>query len=128
MLSPDMQREAASMDTKPQSLPDGFEPLLPYVSEWSGLDETGVVKKRLSSSIEDLRAFYEAGQPLFPKILGYMKERPIGSLTPSENALFKLALALIEISYTFEIYFGAIPSHLYDARKISREVRLEVAV
>jgi len=114
------------MAARLQSLPDGFESLLPYVSEWAGLDETGVVKKRLTSSIEDLKAFYDAGRPLFPKILNYMKERPIGSLTPSENALFSLALALIEVSFTFEVYYGIIPPHLADMSKIGREVRLEV--
>jgi hypothetical protein len=114
------------MNAMSQSLPEGFEPLLPYVSAWSGLDEMGRMNKRVASSIQDLKAFYDAGVQLFPEIMAYLHKRPIGSLTPSEDTLFKLALALLEISYTFEVYHGAVPSHLFDIRKMRREVQLEV--
>ena len=114
------------MDTEAQSLPAGFEPLLPYATAWAGLDEAGVVEKRLGSPIEDLRAFYDAGAPLFSKIMAHMSERPIGSLSPAEDRLFKLALALLEVSATFEVYHGNPPSHLYDVSRIAREVRVEV--
>jgi len=109
-------------------LPAGFETLAPFAREWAHLDEAGVVKKRLSSSIEDLRAFYDAGTPLLSAILVYLKERSIGSLTPGEDALFKTTLALLEVSFTFEVYFGNIPPHLNDVSTIEREVRLEVPV
>lgn len=116
------------MSAAPEILPAGFEPLTPFAREWSGLDEVGVVKKRLSSSIEELRAFYDAGAPLLPKILAYLKERPIGSLSASEEALFKTSLALLEVSFTFDVYFGNVPAHLNDVSKIAREVRVEVPV
>ncbi len=114
------------MSTDSPSLPVGFEPLAPFVREWGGLDEVGVVKKRLSSSIEDLEAFYEAGRPLFPAILAYMKARPVGSLSANESTLFSLALALVEVSFTFEVYFGNPPWHIEDVSNIIREVRVEM--
>ena len=43
------------MNSMTHELPAGFEALAPYAREWSDLDEVGVVKKRLSSSLEDLR-------------------------------------------------------------------------
>ena len=114
------------MSTTSSTLPDGFESLLPYVASWSGLDEMGRVNKRLTSTIEELKAFYDATAPEFPKIMAYLQKRPIGSLTPSEDALFKLALGLVEISFTFEVFHGSVPLDLYDVRKISREIQMEV--
>jgi hypothetical protein len=115
------------MGANSELLPEGFEPLQPFVSAWAGLDEMGRVNKRLSSSIEELKSFYDAAAPLFPKTMAYLQRCPIGSLTPSQDALFKLALGLVEISFTFEVFHGVFPPDLYDIRKISREIQLEVA-
>lgn len=114
------------MGAKAVSLPAGFEALQPYVADWAFLDEMGRVEKRLSLTYDEVKKFYDAGAPIFDKVMEYLRARPIGSLTPSEDALFKIALGLVEVSFTFEIYHGEFPPDLYDTRKVKREVQLEL--
>jgi hypothetical protein len=100
-----------------QALPEGFEALLPFVPVWVLPDASARMAKRQSSSIEEIRRFYDAIVPMGEKALDYLREFPLGSLTPQGENLLKLMLALTELGPAVEWYDNP---QVYDGFPISR--------
>lgn len=85
-------------------LPAGFEDLEPHVAAWALADEDARFHKRLGSSMEEIRQFYEAIAPRMERVMAHLQGCPVNGLPPADDALLKLALAYVEISRVFEVW------------------------
>ncbi len=91
-----------------QLLPPGFEELEPWVATWSLATETERNRKHLSSTMQDVRKFYDAILPRLEDILEHLRAleangRPQSIPQESKN-LYYLALSLAEVSQSVEIH------------------------
>lgn len=85
-------------------LPEGFADLEPWLAEWSRATQNERWDKRLRSTPDELRAFYDALLPRLPAILDHVDQFPLGQLPPSSAELFHLALMHAEIAPNVELY------------------------
>lgn len=102
---------------KQYSLPQGFEALEPFVGDWVLPDAIARGAKRQSSTIEEIRRFYEAMLPLGEAALAYLRQFQVGSLAPEAERLLKLMLALAEVAPAVEWYNSP---KVFDGFEVSR--------
>ena len=85
-------------------LPEGFEDLAPYAG-WALEPERARTEKKVESSMEELRAFYDAAMPRLEEIMAYLDSVPGGEERPAPaHRLYLLSLSLVEIANLVEIY------------------------
>ncbi len=99
------------------SLPEGFEALEPFVAAWVQPDASGRMAKRQSSTIAEIRSFYDVIVPLGEAALDYLRGHKLGALPPEAENLLKLMLALTELGPAVEWYDNP---QVYDGFPISR--------
>jgi hypothetical protein len=99
------------------SLPAGFESLEDFISDWVLADAAARMAKRQSSTIDDIRRFYDAVLPYGEKTLLYLREFQLGSLPPEGERLLKLMLALAEVAPAVEWYKSP---QVYDGFPVTR--------
>lgn len=87
-------------------LPEGFEELEPWVSEWALPTQNRRWDRRLASTKEELAAFYAAVLPYLERILERADAHPLGQLPAPVARLFDLALMHAEIAPNAELYDG----------------------
>jgi hypothetical protein len=98
-------------------LPDQFHDLEPLAAAWALSTETERHARRLSSGIEELRAFYDAIFPRIVDVLAYLSEFPLEGLTPEAQRLLHLAFSLAEIAPAVELYGQPEVPDGYDSRR-----------
>ena len=76
------------------TLPAGFEALAPFVADWVLENASARMAKRQSSSMAEIRRFYDAIVPMGVQALDYLRGYELGSLTPEGENMLKLMLAL----------------------------------
>ena len=85
-------------------LPQAFADLAPYM-DWALEPERARTAKKAASSMEEIRAFYDAMMPRLEKIMAYLDGVPAGDERPeSAHRLHLLALSLVEVANLVEIY------------------------
>ena len=84
-------------------LPDEFADLEPF-SEWCLRTEAGRYAKRLSSSMEEMQAFYDAAFPRLEEILTYLDKLELSSLPADADQLLLLCYSLVNISFPVEVW------------------------
>ena len=87
-------------------LPDDFTDLEPWVAEWALASEPARNKKRIASSIETLRGFYDALLPRMDTIIGYLKTIGFDDLSAADTRLLHLALMFMEVAGAIEVFFA----------------------
>lgn len=87
-----------------ERLPEGFEDLAGWLNEWALKTEQQRFGKRVRSTIEDIRPFYDAMLARMPAIMEHLSRLPVEGLAPEDEALMKLALSYVEISRCFEAW------------------------
>ncbi len=85
-------------------LPAQFADLEPFVADWSLAEERARNHKRLSSSMEELRTFYDAIFPRMETILAYLQQFPSDMMPEKVRRLFFLTLSLAEIAPAVELF------------------------
>ena len=98
-------------------LPSGFEVLEPFVSDWVLPDAVTRMARRQSSSIEDLRHFYDTMLPMGEAALAHLRQYKLEELRPESERLLKLMLALAEVAPAVEWYNDP---QVYDGFPVSR--------
>jgi hypothetical protein len=87
-------------------LPDAFIDLAPFLAIWGDLEtaqERYLVRQH--SRMPDLQHFYDALAPRLVSVFDHLDRFPVDApLPPPEAALFRLTLALGEVSPAIEIY------------------------
>jgi hypothetical protein len=85
-------------------LPSGFESLEPFVADWVQPDAVARLAKRQTSTMEDIRRFYDAALAVGDGALDYLRQFQLGALPPDAERLLKLMLALAEVAPAVEWY------------------------
>jgi hypothetical protein len=87
-------------------VPEGFEPLLPFVSRWALESEAKRYRERVRSNLEELRQFYDAAMPLAEKAIQLLNRYPAsgGGIPQDISTLNYLMLSLMEISRSIELW------------------------
>lgn len=87
-----------------QLLPEPFKRLEPFATQWSIDDEASRNLKRISSTIESLREFYQALLPEMQSIIDYLRPLPLPKLNDQQLSLLNLAKMLMEVAPAIEIF------------------------
>ncbi len=84
-------------------LPAEFADLEPYL-DWALATERERTAKRLSSSMDDIKAFYETMSPRLEAVAAYLNGFPLDALPPEAERLLHLSLSLMEVANAVEMF------------------------
>lgn len=87
----------------PARLPKPFGDLEPFAG-WALGSEREREERRLASTIEELRAFYDAVTPRIAAIVSYLNGFALDEMPAPARTLLDLALSWTEIASAVEIY------------------------
>ncbi len=85
-------------------LPPEFSDLEPWVAHWCLDGEPERYAKRLSSTMEEIQAFYDAVFPRAEEAMQYLEKFPLDELPEGAHRLLKLLYSLIVMSFPVEIW------------------------
>ena len=88
---------------RPKTLPPEFQDLSEW-EDWIQWVEEERIQKRVDSSIEEIRQFYDAVFPRLKDILDYFATTDPQSMNDEPMALFCLATSFMEIADAVEYY------------------------
>lgn len=94
-------RKAAAGGAGP--LPKAFAALTPFL-DWARDSERARNAKRTSSTMAEIRAFYEAMHGCIDAALEYLNARPLDRLSEPDRRLFLLVMALPEAANAIELF------------------------
>jgi hypothetical protein len=84
-------------------LPPDFADLEPF-ADWCLPTEAERYAKRLSSSMDEMQAFYDAAFPRFQQILTYLDDLPLDDLPEDARRLLELSYSLVNVSFPVEVW------------------------
>ena len=85
------------------SLPAQFADLEP-LADWILPSEADRYAKRISSTMDELQAFYDAAFPLLDKGAEYLREVPIDGISDEDRNLLWLFASLVTVSFPVEAW------------------------
>ena len=85
-------------------LPPEFSDLAPWVAEWCLDSEPERYAKRLSSTMGEIQAFYDAVFPRAEAAMQYLEKLPLDDLPEDAFRLLKLLYSLVLMSFPVEIW------------------------
>lgn len=87
-----------------QRLPDQFGDLEQFAATWSLPTARERSRRRLSSTIPEIKAFYDAILPRGGAIIEYLNGFALDEMPMREKALFHMLLSLAEVANAVEIF------------------------
>src|SRR3954451_17673124 len=87
----------------PSTLPPEFADLEPFAA-WALRTERGRYAKRLSSSMDEMQAFYDAALPRLEDAALYLERLPLDYLPEDARHLLLLCYSLINVSFPVEAW------------------------
>ena len=84
-------------------LPAPFENLTPFL-DWALEPERARTEKKAESSMEEIRAFYDAMMPRLDELLRYLEGYFGKDLPAPAHRLYLMSLSLVEVSTLVELY------------------------
>jgi hypothetical protein len=84
-------------------LPTEFADLEPYAG-WSLEFERERYAKRLSSSMDDMQAFYDAAFPRLEAIIEHLDQFDLNALPDDASRLLWLSYSLVNVSFPIEVW------------------------
>ena len=85
-------------------LPKEFSDLEPWVADWCLDSEPERYAKRVSSTMDEIQAFYDAIFPRAEAAIAYLEKLPLDALPDDAFRLLKLLYSLILMSFPVEIW------------------------
>jgi hypothetical protein len=85
------------------SLPPQFADLEPF-ADWALATEAQRYAKRLSSSMDEMQAFYDAVFPRLDDAIAHLDKIGIGALPDPELHLLWLTYSLVNVSFPVEVW------------------------
>ena len=85
------------------SLPAEFADLEPF-SHWCLASEAERYAKRLSSSMDEMQAFYDAAYPRLEAAMAYLDALELNDLPDDAGQLLLLCYSLINVSFPIEVW------------------------
>ncbi|MEW6105539.1 MAG: hypothetical protein AB1563_04135 [Bacillota bacterium] len=92
------------LETSTHLLPDGFAELEQFVQAWALDSERERNRKRLASSMEEIRRFYETMLRHMEALVAHLGRFTLQDLPQPERRLLHLALSLMEVAPAVETY------------------------
>jgi hypothetical protein len=105
-------------------LPPAFADLEVFAA-WCLATEAERYEKRLSSSMEEMHAFYDAAFPRLEEALAYLDELDLGALPEDAGRLLLLCYSLVNVSFPVEVWRQA---RVPDSGAASMDMVVEPAV
>lgn len=90
-------------------LPEAFADLEPFAPTWCLATEPERWQRRLSTSLDDMQAFYDACFPRAEEAIAYCDGFDLGALPPEVNQLLQLLHSLALVSYAVEVWRQPLP-------------------
>jgi hypothetical protein len=84
-------------------LPDAFAGLEPFAC-WSLATERERYAKRLSSTMDELQAFYDAAFPRLEEAVTYLGQFDLDALPEDATRLLWLCYSLVNVSFPVEVW------------------------
>jgi len=85
-------------------LPPQFSALERFAKEWCLASEPERYAKRLSSTMDEMQAFYNAVFPRAEEAIAYLDKFPLHELPDDARRLLQLLYSLIMVSFPVEIW------------------------
>ena len=85
------------------TLPSDFADLEPF-ADWSLETEAERYAKRLSSTMDELQAFYDAAFPRLEDAMAYLDQLDLGALPEDARRLLWLCYSLVNASFPVEVW------------------------
>ena len=85
------------------TLPGEFADLEPF-ADWCLASEAERYAKRLSSSMDEMQAFYDAAFPLLEAAMAYLDRFELNDLPDDAGRLLLLCYSLINVSFPIEVW------------------------
>lgn len=85
-------------------LPEGFEPLEPFVDLWAAPTSAERAALRDTSTPEAREAFYSAALPLLEPALTHLDARPLNEHNAQDRTLMQLVLSLAHVALAVETH------------------------
>jgi len=85
-------------------LPPEFSDLEPWAEAWCLDSEPERYARRLSSTMDEIQAFYDAVFPRAGEAIQYLEKFPLDDLPEDAHRLLKLLYSLILVSFPVEIW------------------------
>ena len=100
-------------------LPQQFKDLEAFAAKWALATEPERVKKRCSSSIEEIKSFYDAMFPRLEAVIEHLNQFSLNELPETEKRLLYLAFSFAEISLSVEVFGEPGVPYGYDPTRYS---------
>ncbi len=101
--------------------PEQFQNLEPF-RDWALAKESERRAKRLSSTMDEIQAFYDAIFPQMEAVVAYLNRFPLDQLPEGTQQLYYLTLSLVEVTSAVELYHQP---HIIEAIAPARFRRVE---
>ena len=85
-------------------LPDEFSELEPFAATWCLPTERERFAQRMTSSMEDMQAFYDAFFPRAEEAIAYCHRFPLDDMPADAERLLQLLHSLLMVSYAVEVW------------------------
>lgn len=85
-------------------LPESFKDLERFVDYWARATTDARHHQRQTSSMEGVRAFYDALQPRVLEILKHLDQAPLEDLRVEDRRLMQLAMSFVEAALAVELF------------------------
>jgi hypothetical protein len=99
-----------------RQLPEPFADLEPYIA-WSLATEKERQRKRVSSTMAEIQAFYDTILPRMDAIINYLGQFPLNALPADAQRLLHLTFSLAEIAPAVELFKQPSVADGYDATR-----------
>ena len=106
------------------TFPADFTDLEPF-ADWSLETEAERYAKRLSSTMDELQAFYDAAFPRLADAMAYLDQLDLGALPENATRLLWLCYSLVNASFPVEVWRQ---SRVPDSGAASMQMLVEPAV
>ena len=99
-----------------RQLPEPFADLEPYLA-WSLATEKERQRKRASSTMAEIQAFYDTILPRMDAIISYVDQFPLQAMPADAQRLLDLTFSLAEIASAVELFKQPSVADGYDATR-----------
>ena len=85
------------------ALPEAFLDLAPWL-DWALEPERARTERREASSMDEIRAFYDAVLPRTEAMIAYLEDFREGDMPAPARRLYLISLSLVEVANLVELY------------------------
>ncbi len=94
---------AGASEVAEPALPEEFADLAPWL-DWALEPERARTEQRESSSMAEIRAFYDAVLPRLEEMIRHLEGFRDGDMSAPQHRLYLISLSLVEVANLVELY------------------------